>query len=367
MILASASTRTSSHAVHCGRNRKFASTMMVRSIGGGAGTRTTAVAAAACSSTSSSTSIRTTPISIRMRRSTTALPSVCEPPAAQHLVLGRKAIRYRYLCPMLPSSHFATNYGCCSFSTNKNTNHHRRRVAEIGENDGAEEEEENQLHGHDEHEHENHPEHGWFETDRTDTLARTRSNPGLASVISQGIKSLDQTAEDTRFKTRNDTLARAHKKPSFRNGRAAEMDPRQLAEGQRILDVASECLERLAAREEQQQQHVQQQRRGQQQHGNGLFLFGEPIVLLECEVNRNVRQAKVYWTLPYGLLLDNRINQGLYQEIMVRVQGQLVSNGGAKLLAREVHTRLSYYYPPRIKLFPATDEMVQKAIEEFMM
>jgi len=226
-------------------------------------------------------------------------------------------------------------------------------VVEIGENDSAEEEEgEDQLHGHDEHEH--HPKQHEFETGSP--------NPGLASVISQGIKSLDQTAEDARFKTRNDTLTRAHKKPSFRNGRAAEMDPRQLAEGQRILDVASECLERLAAREEQ-----QQQRRTRGQHGNGLFLFGEPIVLLECEVNRNVRQAKVYWTLPYGLLLDNRINQGLYQEIMVRVQGQLVSNGGAKLLAREVHTRLSYYYPPRIKLFPATDEMVQKAIEEFMM
>jgi hypothetical protein len=88
--------------------------------------------------------------------------------------------------------------------------------------------------------------------------------------------------------------------------------------------------------------------------------------LLKCEVNRNVRQAKIYWTLPYGILLDNRINQRLYQEIMVKVQKQLVENGGSKLLGRNVHTRLSYYYPPRIKLFPATDEMVQSAIEDFM-
>eukprot|EP00534_Pseudo-nitzschia_fraudulenta_P007428 CAMPEP_0201172048 /NCGR_PEP_ID=MMETSP0851-20130426/90372_1 /ASSEMBLY_ACC=CAM_ASM_000631 /TAXON_ID=183588 /ORGANISM="Pseudo-nitzschia fraudulenta, Strain WWA7" /LENGTH=140 /DNA_ID=CAMNT_0047454495 /DNA_START=105 /DNA_END=527 /DNA_ORIENTATION=- len=139
------------------------------------------------------------------------------------------------------------------------------------------------------------------------------------------------------------------------------MDPRQLAEGQRILDVASDCLEQLAMEEE------GSGRREQAGDGNnGLILFGEPIVLLECEVNRNVRQAKIYWTLPYGILLDNRINQRLYQEIMVKVQNQLVGDGGAKLLARHVHTRLSYYYPPRIKFFPATDEMVQRAIEEFM-
>ena len=184
-------------------------------------------------------------------------------------------------------------------------------------------------------------------------------NPGLASVISQGIKSLEHTAEEIQYKTRKITLSQPHKRPSFRNGRAAELDPRQLAEGQRILDVASDCLEQLTLQNE--KNSLQQS-----SDSNGLVLFGEPIVLLDCEVNRNVRQARIYWTLPYGILLDNRINQRLYQEIMAKVQKQLVENGGAKLLARDVHTRLSYYYPPRIKLFPATDEMVQKAIHEFM-
>ena len=213
-----------------------------------------------------------------------------------------------------------------------------------GDNDHAGEED-HQYHN------EQHKEHQFM----------TCPNPGLASVISQGLKTLEQTAEEIQYKTRKITLSRAHKKPSFRNGGAADMDPRQLAEGQRILDVASECLEQLALQEE--QSGRKQSGRGA---GSGLVLFGEPIVLLECEVNRNVRQAKIYWTLPYGILLDNRINQRLYQEIMMKVQKELVENGGAKLLARNVHTRLSYYYPPRIKLFPATDEMVQTAIEEFI-
>jgi len=185
-------------------------------------------------------------------------------------------------------------------------------------------------------------------------------NPGLASVISQGIKSLEQTAEEIQYKTRKASLSRPHKKPSFRNGLQAEMDPRQLAEGQRILDVASDCLEQLALQEG---EGGQQSGRG---GSNGLVLFGEPIILLECEVNRNARQAKIYWTLPYGLLLDNRINQRLYQDIVTKVQKNLVENGGAKMLSRNVHTRLSHYYPPRIKLFPATDAMVQSAIEDFM-
>lgn len=197
-----------------------------------------------------------------------------------------------------------------------------------------------------------------------ETSFSTLPNPGLVSVISQGMKSLEQTADDIQYKTRKDTLSQAHKKPSFRNGRASEMDPRQLAEGQRILDVASECLEQLALQEEQGKLRQQSSAHG---GGNGLILFGEPIVLLECEVNRNVRQARIYWTLPHGILLDNRINQRLYQEIMAKVQKELVENGGAKLLSREVHNRLSYYYPPRIKLYPATDEMIQKAIEEFLM
>jgi len=189
----------------------------------------------------------------------------------------------------------------------------------------------------------------------------TGPNPGLASVISQGIKTLEQTAEEIQYKTRKITLSRPHKKATFRNGRASEMDPRQLAEGQRILDVASECLEQLALRDQQ-----SGQKQSGRISGNGLDLFGEPIVLLECEVNRNVRQAKIYWTLPYGILLDNRINQRLYQEIMMKVQKELIENGGAKLLSRNVITRLSHYFPPRIKLFPATDEMVQSAIEDFM-
>jgi hypothetical protein len=183
-------------------------------------------------------------------------------------------------------------------------------------------------------------------------------NPGLASIISQGIKSLEQTAADIQQKTRKASLFQLQKKSSLEKG-ISLLDPRQLAEGQRVLDVASDCLDHIVR----QGTMTDRQRRGLTPAGGD-----EPIVLLDCVVNRNVRQAKLYWTLPYRLLLDEKINQKIYQLLMVKVQGELVhpEGGGAKLLARHVHARLASYYPPRLKMVPATDEMVKRAIEEYM-
>ncbi|KAG7367614.1 hypothetical protein IV203_030285 [Nitzschia inconspicua] len=176
-------------------------------------------------------------------------------------------------------------------------------------------------------------------------------NPGLASIISQGRNSLEKSAADIEHRTRHISLSRPHKKGSFRAG---TLEPRQLAEGQRVLDVASECLEDLVVSSE-------LQLAGQ---AKGLVLAGEPIVFLECVVNRTIKQAKLYWTLPYGLLLDDRMNARLYRQLTTKVQQQLLEGGATKLLSREIHRKLSSYYPPRIQLHTATDEMVAKALKE---
>jgi hypothetical protein len=193
--------------------------------------------------------------------------------------------------------------------------------------------------------------HSHDESHRCDSLSGP--NPGLASIISQGTKSLKKSAADIEFRTRNSSLSKPHKKGSFRAG---TLEPRQIAEGQRILDVASECLEQLAMQAERGAMSLEQRK--------GLFLSAEPIVLLECVVNRNIKQAKLYWTLPYGILLDGRLHARLYHQITAKVQEQLMMGGGATLLARKVHSKLSSYYPPRIKMLPATDEMVAQALKE---
>jgi ribosome-binding factor A len=162
-------------------------------------------------------------------------------------------------------------------------------------------------------------------------------------VIDQGIKSLEDTAADVEARTRNKTIQPDSDEPTHR----------QLAEAHRILEVATECLENLCTHEQ------------NRNSLSGLQLQGQPIILLHVQVNKDVKQAKVYWTLPYSVLLDPNVTQRVYQKLVEVVQDQLIQRGGAKRLARELSSRLRFYYPPRIRLVPAKHAMIQQAIEEF--
>jgi len=235
-------------------------------------------------------------------------------------------------------------------------------------------------------------------------------NLALASVIEQGLPTLQRMAAEIEYQTRrvrpiilrprdmekdnldynedgsdsddesaDDSLSHYDNSVNSRSSRyKRNANLRQIAESERILETATECLEEIAMR------HPTEARL------TGLALGGEPILLLECQVNRDARQAKLFWTLPYSLLLDERLTQKAYQQLVERVQQELVYGGGeggrksshgrgrvhgdgsqklattgAKMLSRQVHSRLSSYYPPRIKLLPATDEMVSRVVEEY--
>jgi len=195
-------------------------------------------------------------------------------------------------------------------------------------------------------------------------------NPGLQSVISQGLPSLERIATEVHAKTKKQkgsvaTATSRNQYPSYANNSTPDttttmmattmpyqkaQTPRQLAEGQRILEVATECIEALCRRSESSNQR------------NTLAIGGEPLTLLHVQVNSNARQAKVYWTLPYRILLDERLTPTAYQRLMNQVEAQL--DGSA--LQREVHIKLSFYFPPRLKFYPATSEMVAQAMEELL-
>lgn len=183
-------------------------------------------------------------------------------------------------------------------------------------------------------------------------------NPGLTSVISQGVTSLERTATQVQVKTKQSSLPSSTSSSSTskegRRKKKINSTPRQLAEAQRILDVATECLEELCE---------------QQSPNSALSLLtigGEAIVLLEVQVNSNARQAKVFWTLPYGILTDERLTPTLYQQLMKKIESHLLVDGVGKRLARQVHNRLRYYYPPKLKFQMATPEMVTRAMEELL-
>jgi ribosome-binding factor A len=166
-------------------------------------------------------------------------------------------------------------------------------------------------------------------------------NPGLASVISQGASSLENTASEVEAKT---------KKALGDNKGDDPLQPRQLMEAQRILDVTTECLEEMT---------------------NGgtaglLSVLEEPITIMEVQVNRDLKQAKVYWALPFSILLDDRIDGKVYRQLVTKMEKNILEKGGGKMLQRQVHGRLSFYYPPRMKFFPASNSMIHQAISEFL-
>ncbi|KAL3929871.1 MAG: hypothetical protein SGBAC_012020 [Bacillariaceae sp.] len=186
-------------------------------------------------------------------------------------------------------------------------------------------------------------------------------NPGLESVISQGISSLEETAMDIQNKTRHSGIVPTKSVDGSSNSKASTSH-RHLAEAQRLLDVATECLDDLCRKYEDQPASAMQNALP------GLQLKGQPIELLEVQVNKDGKQAKVFWTLPYSVLLDPVVNQNIYQRLIMTLQEQLVprgqQRGGAKVLSQHVGSKLRFYFPPRMKMVPATHEMVERAIRE---
>jgi ribosome-binding factor A len=162
-------------------------------------------------------------------------------------------------------------------------------------------------------------------------------NPGLASVISQGASSLENNASEVEAKT---------KKALGDNKGDDPLQPRQLMEAQRILDVTTECLEEMA------------------KGGTAglLSVLGEPITIMEVQVNRDLKQAKVYWALPFSILLDDRIDGTVYRQLVTKMEKNILEKGGG----RQVHGRLRFYYPPRMKFFPASNSMIHQAISDLV-
>jgi ribosome-binding factor A len=189
----------------------------------------------------------------------------------------------------------------------------------------------------------------------TEPFHPEEANPGLASVISQGLSSLESTASQIESKTRRVSLDQtpiARGTPSHR----------QLSEGHRILQVATECLEALC-------EAASDSSSSSSSEARYLMLLDEPISILEVQVNRDLKQAKVFWTLPYGVLLDDRVlNSGneTYQRLMTQMEAG-VSTHGQKILSKHVHNQLRSYYPPRLRLVPATKAMVNQAVEEMVL
>ena len=210
-------------------------------------------------------------------------------------------------------------------------------------------------------------------------------NPGLQSVISQGISTLERVAADVEHKTRQSI-----EEFNDKIDKGVNPNPKQLMESQRIMDVTTRCIEEIVRKQQQYHAtsssmsqsfdnyntHPTSQSSSPQSSSNTniptnvgklICILGDPIVILHVEVNSNLKLAKVYWSLPYSILMDDRrIDQQLYEVLVKKMQSNLTDRGCGKYIQKHVHTILRNYYPPKLLFVPATNEMIQEVISELI-
>lgn len=168
----------------------------------------------------------------------------------------------------------------------------------------------------------------------------TSRNKALAEIIRGGYHSLNQVALD--IQNASPTRKSIFQAPVDKN----QQSTRQKAEARLVLDTANKCMEELA-------------RQGK------LCVQGDPIVLLDVQM-KGSKLAIVYWCLPYSVLADETMASREKQLMEFRMHNILQKGGGTQMLQRGVHAALRHYYPPRLQLEPAPDEMLLELMEEIM-
>lgn len=167
---------------------------------------------------------------------------------------------------------------------------------------------------------------------------QTPKNPGLASVKEQGLTVLQSTTADIISKTKRRLLLSDEDTGPTAN---------QLREAARLKILVEDAVEKYTS------------------HKGGLFcMMNEPIAIIDVEITEDLRQARVYWTLPYSVLLMD-VSSDVRARAIKRMQTILEERGG--VLQGIVHQKLrSYYRAPKIRFVTAEGEMLRSVLKELL-
>ncbi|GKZ00142.1 hypothetical protein MPSEU_000967500 [Mayamaea pseudoterrestris] len=181
--------------------------------------------------------------------------------------------------------------------------------------------------------------------------ADRQRNKKLASVIREGLGLLNETA----LTIQNSSHTR---RPLFPTTVVSSKSPQQTAalpssdkaraEEHRIFTTAQECLESLATK-------------------HSIFtLKGEPISLLACRVKPSIQVATLFWTLPLSILVEDKLTNYQKEQLLEGVQKKWLNDSSAEsLLQKCVHGKLSSYFPPKLRLEPAPEDMLEEYLQEW--
>lgn len=145
---------------------------------------------------------------------------------------------------------------------------------------------------------------------------------------------LEQTAKEASVKAT---------KPLFVSDEDEGPTAKQIQEANRIHQVLDEVIDSYSKREA------------------TFTVRGDPIMLLDVEVSKDLRHARCYWTLPFTLL---DVPDETRAEVKRRMQTILDKRGGR--LQALVHSKLRFYYPPRLRFVPAEDDVLSMAMKDLL-
>jgi hypothetical protein len=171
-----------------------------------------------------------------------------------------------------------------------------------------------------------------------DDITIGTKNKVLADIIRNNYQSLNQTALEIQStpQTGKSLFRRDERGPS----------PRQRSEEHLLLTTATTFLDSLDP------DHI-------------LCVRGEPIVILKVEW-KDSKLAICYWSLPFSILTDDTLSARDKQILEFRMHKVLTEQGGVQALQRGVHGALRHYYPPRLRLDPAPDDILLSELQYVM-
>jgi len=176
---------------------------------------------------------------------------------------------------------------------------------------------------------------------RLNHIHRRTINAGLESIKQEGIHILTSLTNDVQSKTKRRLLLKDED---------TGPTPTQLKEATRLKNLVEEALITYTSKK----------------GGVSPFcIMGEPIALIDVEITPDLRNARVYWTLPYGVLLMNTLNRDMREQAVKRMQRILDEKGG--VIQGIVSTKMRHYFrPPKLKFVPAEGEMLRSILQDMM-
>ena len=166
-------------------------------------------------------------------------------------------------------------------------------------------------------------------------VGRRARNFRLEAIKKEGLPHLEQTAEEA--------AAKAAAKPLFITQEEIGPNKRQMKEASRIHQVLDDAIEQYSKKEA------------------TFTIRGDPIMILDVEVSQDFRHAIAYWVLPFTLI---DLPDDTRAEVKRRMQTILEKKGGA--LQAMVHSKLRFYYPPRVRFVPAEDDVLAMAMKDLI-